>query len=200
MAGDGALRALGAADLDDDDRLAGIGGAVERRDIALGLAHGFGERRDHLGIGIGDQIIEIIHGARDRLVAQPEHREAHAEAAQVGQQRDADRTALRHDADIADDRRGVANVLLIGGDPRLWIEDAHAVRPAYRHAGLARHGGDLVLEFRAVAAQLGKAEIVDDGGAGAAPDRKPHLLGDQRGLRMLNTTMSGASGNSVRLG
>ena len=179
MAGDGALGALGAADLDDDDGLAGIGGAVERGDIALRIAHGFGKRRDHFGIRVVDQIIEVVNGARHRLIAGG-HRQADAEAAQVGQQRDADRSALRHDADIADDRRGIANVLLIGGDPRRRVEDAHAVRPAHRHAGLARHGGNLVLEFCAVAAQLGKAGVIDDRGARAALDRKPHLLRDQR--------------------
>ena len=58
VAGDGALRALRASDLEHDHRLADRGRAVERRDVALGLAHGLGEGRDHLGGGIVDQIFD----------------------------------------------------------------------------------------------------------------------------------------------
>ena len=57
MAGDGVLGPFGAADLDDHDRLAGVGGTVQRGDSRVPrLAHGFGEGGDHLGVGVVDQI------------------------------------------------------------------------------------------------------------------------------------------------
>ena len=83
VAGDGALRAFGAPDLEHDDGLAGVGGAVERGDVALRLAHGFGEGRDRLGVRIVDQVFDVVDGARHRLVAGGD-RQADAEAAQVG--------------------------------------------------------------------------------------------------------------------
>ena len=71
---------------------------------------------------------------------------------------------------------GAHHVLLVGGHACRRIEDAHAVRPADRHAGLAAHAGDLGLQPRAVLAELGEAAVVDDGGARAAFHREPDLL------------------------
>ncbi len=136
VARDRALRALRASDLEHDHRLSGGGGAVERGDVALGLAHRLGERRDHLGGGIVDEIFEIVDRSGDGLVAGRD-READAIAAQIGQERDADRAALRHDPDIAGKAARIHHGLLVGGGARCRIEDAHAVRPAHGHARLA---------------------------------------------------------------
>ncbi len=179
VAGDRALRPFGAADLDGDHRLAGIRRPVERRDVAFRFAHRLGEGGDHLGVGVVDQVFEIIDGAGHRFVAGGD-READAEAAQVRHQRDTDRAALRHDADIADYGVRLDDVLLVGGDARRRIEDAHAVRSAHRHSGFAREPGNFVLEFCAVFAKLGKAAVVNHCGAHPALHRKPHLLRDQR--------------------
>jgi hypothetical protein len=179
MAGDGVLGPFGAADLDDDNRLAGVGGTVERCDIAFRLAHGFGEGGDHLGVRVVDEIVEIIDGARHRFVAGG-YCKADAEAAKVGEQRDAHRAALRDDADIADDGSGLDDVLLIGGDARLRVENAHAIRAAHRHLRFARETRDLVLELGAFRAQLGKAAVVNHRRSRAALHRKPHLVRDQR--------------------
>src|SRR6185503_20155951 len=59
---DGALGALGLADLEHDDGLADRGGAIERRDIAFRLADRFGEGADHLGRRIIDHVFQIIDG------------------------------------------------------------------------------------------------------------------------------------------
>ena len=91
-----------------------------------------------------------------------------------------DRAALRDDARHCRRARRIHHGLLVGGHARRRIEDAHAVRPAHRHAGLAAEPRDLVLQSRAVLAELGEAAVVDDGGARAALDRQPHLLGNER--------------------
>src|SRR5262249_21917232 len=130
------LIARRASDLEHDDRLSGGGGSVERGDVALGLAHRLRERRDHLGGGIVDKIFEIVDRSGDGLVAGRD-REAHSIAAQIGQQRDADRAALGHDPDIARNASRIHHGLLVGGGARRRIEDAHAVRPAHGHARLA---------------------------------------------------------------
>src|SRR5215813_6007870 len=175
MARDRALRALRASDLEHDHRLSGGGGAVERGDVALGLAHGLSERRDHLGGGIVDEIFEIVDPPGDSLVARRD-REAHSVAAQIGQERDADRAALGHDPDIAGKFRRIHHGLLVGGRARRRIEDAHAVRPAHGHVRLAAQIRDFGLLARPFLAELGEAGVVDDRGAGAAFHRQPHLL------------------------
>src|SRR5262245_22335520 len=114
----------------------GLPAAAARGNVALGLAHGFGERRDHLGGGVVDEIFEIVDRSGDGFVAGRD-REAHAIAPQIRQQRDADRAALGHDPDIAGKAARIHHSLLIGGRARRRIEDAHAVRPAHGHARLA---------------------------------------------------------------
>ena len=52
--------------------------------------------------------------------------------------------------------------------------------PQTAHAGFAAEAGDLLLQPRAVLAELGKAAVVDHGGARAAFHGEPDLLGDQR--------------------
>ncbi len=61
VARDRAPRALGPTDLEHHDRLAAVGRAIERRDEAVGLAHGFEEQRDHPRRGIVDQVVEEVH-------------------------------------------------------------------------------------------------------------------------------------------
>ena len=136
MARDRALRALRASHLEHDHRLSGGGGAVERGDVALGLAHRLGERRDHLGGGIVDEIFEIVDRSGDSFVAGRDG-EADAEPAQIREKRDAHRAALRNNANVAGKSGGLHHVLLVGGHTRGRIEDAHAVRPAHSHARLA---------------------------------------------------------------
>src|SRR5204862_171274 len=71
--GDRAPRALAPPDLEDDDRLAAIGGAVERGHEALRLAHSLEEHRDDSCRGIVDQVLEEIDRRQDRLVAGRDH-------------------------------------------------------------------------------------------------------------------------------
>ena len=179
VARDRALRALRASDLEHDDRLADGGRTVERGNVTLGLAHRLGKGRDHLGVGIVDEIVEIVDGRGHRLVAR-RNREAHAIAAQIREERDADRAALRHDGDIAREAGRVHHGLLVCSRSRRRIEDAHAVRTAHGHAGLAAKPSDLRLLPRAFLAELGEARIVDDGGARATLDREPHLFAQKR--------------------
>ena len=112
VARDRALRALRASDLEHDDRLADGGRTVERGNVTLRLAHRLGKGRDHLGGGIVDEIVEIVDGRGHRLVAR-RNREAHAIAAQIREERDADRAALRHDGDIARQAGRVHHGLLV---------------------------------------------------------------------------------------
>jgi hypothetical protein len=69
MAGDRPLAALGTADLEHHDRLAAIGGAVERGHEALRLLDRLREQRDHPGRGIVDQRFHVFGRAEQRLVA-----------------------------------------------------------------------------------------------------------------------------------
>ena len=177
MAGDRRAHTLAAADLQHDHRLAHVGGAVERGDIAIGIAHAFGERRDHLGVRIVDGEFDVARGVVHRFVA-GRHDEAEAESAQVREQARGDRAALRDQRDVADQRLRIAHFLLEGGAARRRIEHAHAVWPAQRHARFAADAGDLALHRLAFVADLGKPAVVDDSGTRAMLGRGPEVLQD----------------------
>ena len=135
----------GAADLQRHDRLVPGGGAIERGGEALRRTHGFDEAADHRGVRIIDQVFEEIAGIQHRFVAARDDM-AEAEAADIGQQADAQPAALRHDADIAGEPVRVADLLQIGRVALDRVQDAHAVGTAQRDAALAADRGDAVLQ------------------------------------------------------
>src|SRR5207249_4922606 len=162
----GAPRALVAADLQYHDRLAGIRGPAAHGHVTLGLGDPLGERRDHPGVGIVDQRLQILRRAEDRLVAGGDD-VAEAEAPDVGQHADADGPALRHQRHVAGEPGGIAHLLHVDGAPVVRIEDAHAVGAAQRDPGLAAHPDQLGLTPTALVAVLGESAVVDDGCARA---------------------------------
>jgi hypothetical protein len=143
MADDGALRALTASDFQHSHRLAHCGRAIERGDVAFRLAHGLGEGRDDGRCGVVDEILDVIDGAGDGLITGRD-RKADAEATQIGKDGNADRAALGDEADVARKLLRLHDGLFVGGHARRWIENAHAVGPAHRHARVAAEAGDLV--------------------------------------------------------
>src|SRR5438105_2614189 len=86
---------------------------------------------------------------------------AEAEAADIGQQADAQPAALRHDADIAGQLLRVADLLQIHGVALDRVQDAHAVGTAQRDAVLAADCGEAVLQQPPFLAALGEATIID---------------------------------------
>jgi len=84
---------LAAADLEDDDGLATIGGAVERGHEPIRLPHALEEHRDHVRGRVVDQVLEDVGGHDHRLVARRDH-PAPAEAPAIGQKADDDGAAL----------------------------------------------------------------------------------------------------------
>ena len=101
---------------------------------------------------------------------------AEAEAADIGQQADAQPAALRHDADIAGQRLRVADLLQIRGVALDRVQDAHAIGTAQRDAALAADRGDAVLQPASLLAALGKPAVVNDGAAYAALRRRDECV------------------------
>ena len=173
--GDRAPRALAPPDLEDDDRLAVIGGTVERGHEALGLAHGLEEHRDDARGRIVDQVFEEIDRRQDRLVAGRDHL-AKAETPAVGEQADADGAALRDQPDVAREQRRILEGTQIDEARDVRAHDAHAVRAAERDAGLAADGRDLLLVPAPLGVRFREAAVEDDGGADATLGHRPHVL------------------------
>ncbi len=156
----GAPGTLAATDLQHDDRLAQGSGAVERADEAIGLPVGLDERPDRLGPRVLDEIFEIVGGGEHGFVAGRDD-VAEAETPRVVQQADAERAALRDDADIAGQSARVAQLLQIGRAGVVRVEHAHAVGTAQRDIRLPADPLDLALQSAPLSALLGKAAIID---------------------------------------
>src|SRR5262249_10595188 len=84
VAGDRTARALAAPDLEDDYGFANRRCAIERGNVAFGLAHGLGEGRDHFGGGVVYQILQVVDGPGDGFIAGRDG-ETDAEAAKIRQ-------------------------------------------------------------------------------------------------------------------
>ena len=127
---------------------------------------------------IVDQVFQEVGGIEHRLVAGRDE-VAEAEAAQIGQETDAQPAALRHDADIAGELVGLADFLKVGRVALDWVEDAHAVGAAQRDPGIAANAGDVVLQRPPLVAALGEAAVIDHGAAYAALGRRDKRIEDQ---------------------
>ena len=167
VAGDSAAGAFAAPDLQHDYRLVESGGAVERSGEVLRLAHGFDKAADHASVRILDQVFEKIGRVQYRLVA-GRHDVAETEAAEIGQQADAEPAALRDDPDIARQPLGFPDLLQVGRVALDRVQDAHAVRTAQRDPGLTANGDNSLLQRASFRAALGEATVINHRTANAA--------------------------------
>jgi len=189
MARDGLSAARAATDLQHDDRFAQESGAVERGDKPIGMADRLDECPDHLGLRIFDEIVEVIGSDEHGFVAGRDD-VAEAEASRIGQEADAERAALRDDADIPGQTGRIAQLLQVGGAAMMRAEDAHAVGAAQRDAAFAAEIGNFALQKTALLVLFGKTAVVDDGRLDAALCR--------RGKGVANPRMADAEHRNVR--
>ena len=100
MRGRCALARAGAADLGDDDGLAGLGGASGGGEKLVDVANALDEQQDHVGRGILHHVVEELAGAEIGFVAGADdvaERDAERPGAVID--RKADAAALGDDAD-----------------------------------------------------------------------------------------------------
>src|SRR5215831_9630816 len=137
--------ALGSPDLQHHHRLAPGSGAIECGDEAIRISDGLNKAADHLRVRLIDEVIEIIRRRQYGFVA-GRHDVTKAKTPDVIQQANAERAALRDDADIAGEPRGVAQFLQIGRTAVMRIEHPHAVRATEGNVTVATDPLDLGLQ------------------------------------------------------
>ena len=116
-------------DLERDDGLVLGRGAVERGGEMLLPSHSLHKTANDVCVRVIDEVCEEIAGVERRFVAARDD-VAEAEAAQIGQQADAQPAALRHDPDITGQPLGIADLLQVGRVAVDRVQDAHAVGAA----------------------------------------------------------------------
>ena len=171
---------LRAADLADEDRLAGVGRFarhVEERAAAAGL-QAFQQAGDHADVGIADEVPDVVDGVDDRFVA-ARHGETEADAAIARRRQDRRERhgpALRHERDVAGPHRKTGE----GMDHRrrARVHDPETVRPAHNHAVRVRDRSDLRLRRATRVARLAEACADDEGGRDAFPPARVEHLED----------------------
>src|ERR1700733_3324025 len=104
-----------------------------------------------------------------------------AVAPDVGEQSDADRSALRHESDVTRELVQHAHLLHVSRARIVRAEHAHAVGPAQRDSALAADAGNLGLRAFPATPGFGEAAVVDDRPApadlGGLPDAVEHAIG-----------------------
>ena len=159
---------LRAADLEADDRLAGLGAAGERIGELPRAANGLEEEPDRAGRLVLCEVVEELCRAADHLPAGGDHG-AEADAGADPEQRLGDRARLADDRDAAGPER-----LRHRPDPERELagrSDAHAVRPEEDDALLDGAVGDPAGDVGPCGAGLGC-----DNPPGVGMARKPPVF------------------------
>src|SRR5713101_7004001 len=130
----GVPRALGPPDLQHNDRLGLRSRTTEGGNKAVGLSDGLDKPPDDPGIGVVDQIFEVIGGHQYGFVS-GRNEMAEAKTPDVAEQADEEGADLRDNADISGKPGRVAQLLQIARAAMMGAEHTHAVRPAQRNAG-----------------------------------------------------------------
>jgi len=174
-----ALTRAGAADLGNDDGLAGLRGAPGGGEEFVDIANALDEQQDHVGRDILHHVVEEFAGAEVGFVAGADDiTERYPERLGAVVDRKADAAALRDDADPPSGRDQPRRVRLAidgraegGGNALDLAVESFRVGAGNPHAGLLRQRSDGVLHGRAVAALFREARRDDhrvldaDGGA-----------------------------------
>ena len=100
VTGDRPLSPSGATHLENDYRLASLGGSIKGRYVVLRITDAFGESRNHTGGWIINELIHVVSSGHNRFVTR-RYDDREPEAPCIGHEADTHRAALRNNCHVA---------------------------------------------------------------------------------------------------